>query len=68
VKCAKKWRDARLDLMADAILADIAVKRQTQKWQDGFVEAPLVYLNGKRWEDGVTPGGSAPASLMAGVI
>ena len=57
VKCAQKWRRSNLDQLADQILADIAVKRQTQKWQDGYVEAPLVYLNGKRWEDGVTPAG-----------
>lgn len=56
VKCARKWKDGGLDAEADRILADIAVKRQTQKWQGGFIEAPLVYLNGKRWEDGVTPG------------
>jgi hypothetical protein len=70
VKCAKKWRDSRLDLMADSILADIAVKRQTQKWLDGFVEAPLVYLNGKRWEDGVTPNASATSDsgMFAGAI
>lgn len=54
-KCLTKWKRDSLDLLADTILADIAVKRQTQKWQGGFVEAPLVYLNGKRWEDGVQP-------------
>lgn len=54
VKCAEKWRRCNLDAMADAILADIEVKRGTDKWRDGFVEAPLVYLNGKRWEDGVS--------------
>ena len=70
VKCAKKWKASCLDASADAILADIAVKRQTQKWQDGYVEAPLVYLNGKRWEDGVTPGASQAdkSSLLAGAI
>lgn len=56
VKCAKKWKSDALDAEADRILADIAVKKQTQKWQQGYVEAPLVYLNGKRWEDGVQPG------------
>lgn len=54
-KCLAKWKRGRLDLVADTILADIAVKRKTQKWIDGFVEAPLVYLNGSRWEDGVQP-------------
>lgn len=71
VKCAKKWKSCSLDSVADVILADIAVKRQTQKWQDGYVEAPLVYLNGKRWEDGVTPLSepvSGPAGLLAGAI
>lgn len=61
VKCAKKWKTEKFDAAADLILADISVKRQTQKWIDGYVEAPLVYLNGKRWEDGVTAGGEAAA-------
>lgn len=55
VKCARKWRREGLDRDADAILTDISVKQQTNKWRDGFIEAPLVYLNGRRWEDGVTP-------------
>ncbi len=53
VKCAEKWRRGGLDDMADAILADIVIKQKTEKWRDGFIEAPLVYLNGKRWGDGV---------------
>lgn len=57
-KCLANWKLNRLDLLADTILADIAVKRKTQKWQSDagkFIEAPMVYLNGKRWEDGVEP-------------
>lgn len=57
-KCFAKWKRENLDLLADVILADIAVKRKTQKWTDDggkYIEAPLVYLNGKRWEDGVQP-------------
>lgn len=54
-KCLTKWRRERLDAAADAILADIQTKTQTRKWQDGYIEAPLVYLNGRRWEDGVQP-------------
>jgi hypothetical protein len=65
VKCAKKWKASNLDAVADVILADLSVKRKTQKWADGFIEAPLVYLNGKRWEDGVTPASDTPASLGA---
>jgi hypothetical protein len=54
VKCEEKWKREGLDACADAILADIRAKRGTRKWQeDGgkFIEAPLVYLNGRRWED-----------------
>lgn len=71
VKCAKKWRRDGLDQLADTILADIAVKRQTRKWSDGYEEAPLVYLNGRRWEDGVMPGDapeSSTPSILAGAI
>ena len=42
---------------ADAILADVRAKRDTRKWQEGFIEAPLVYLNNRRWEDGTDSGG-----------
>lgn len=69
VKCAEKWRRGDLDPLADVVLADIELKRQTEKWRSGFIEAPLVYLNGRRWEDGVTPGGAAdePTDWTAGV-
>lgn len=68
VKCARKWRRDDLDRQADVILADIAVKRQTQKWAEGFIEAPLVYLNGKRWEDGVTPAATDEQTAGVGVF
>lgn len=54
-KCLAKWKSEKLDRVADTILADIQVKQQTQKWQQGYIEAPLVYLNGKRWLDEVQP-------------
>ena len=55
VKCADKWRRQGFDEVADAILADVAGRRTGRKWLDDggkFIEAPLTYLNGKRWEDG----------------
>lgn len=64
-KCVEHWRRHSLDRVADAILADIAVKARTDKWRGGYVEAPLVYLNGRRWEDGVEPTGPAPVSAPA---
>lgn len=60
VKCARKWKSSSLDAIADQILADIETKKLTQKWQEAggkYIEAPLVYLNGRRWEDGVEPAG-----------
>lgn len=54
-KCCEHWAKHRLDEKADAILADMRAKRGTSKWsKDGgeFIEAPLTYLRGKRWEDG----------------
>jgi hypothetical protein len=58
-KCLDHWRRNQLDQHADAILADVRTKRGTRKWADGFIEAPLVYLRGKRWLDGVVPEGEA---------
>jgi len=54
-KCAEKWKAQNLDDIAEQIMADVATKKQTQKWQSGFIEAPEVYINNKRWLDGVTP-------------
>lgn len=54
-KCLKHWKSEKLAKHLPAILADIALKRKTQKWADGFIEAPLVYLRGQRWNDGVQP-------------
>lgn len=54
-KCQEKWGDLKLDDIADKVLADVEIKKQSRKWQDEdgkFIEAPLVYLNNKRWEDG----------------
>lgn len=54
-KCRDHWARHGLDAVAEAILADVRAKRGTEKWRDGFVEAPLTYLRGKRWEDGAGP-------------
>lgn len=64
-KCIAHWKLHALDAVADAILADVRTKRGTQKWSDGFIEAPLVYLRGKRWEDGVTPNEGEPGQAVA---
>ena len=53
--CLALWERRGYAAIADAILADVRVKRGTEKWSEGYIEAPLVYLRNKRWEDGVTP-------------
>jgi uncharacterized protein YdaU (DUF1376 family) len=58
-RCLDHWRRHRLDATAAEILADVRVKRGTHKWQEGYIEAPLVYLRGKRWQDGVVPSETA---------
>lgn len=61
-KCLDHWQRNLLDEQADRILADVRVKRGTRKWQEGFIEAPLVYLRGKRWLDEVTPDTGEPGA------
>ena len=51
-KCSAKWAKEKLDSVSAKIMADVEAKKRTQKWREGFVEAPLVYLNNRRWEDG----------------
>jgi hypothetical protein len=50
--CRAKWDAHGLDDVADAILSDVSAKKRTKKWRDGFIEAPEVYINNRRWEDG----------------
>lgn len=53
--CLELWKRRGYAAIAAVILADVRVKRGTEKWADGYIEAPLVYLRNRRWEDGVTP-------------
>lgn len=59
-KCAAKWSKDGLDAMADKIVADVEAKKATAKWRDGYVEAPMVYLNNRRWEDGAAGAATGP--------
>jgi hypothetical protein len=64
-KCHEHWKRNELDQQADAILGDVRTKRGTVKWQEGFIETPLVYLRGKRWLDGVEPDTGIEAGAAA---
>lgn len=50
-KCLAKWIAQALDDVADDILVDVKAKLASRKWRDGFIEAPEVYINNRRWED-----------------
>lgn len=63
-KCLDYWKRNGLDAIADGILADVRTKRATKKWADGFVEAPLVYMRGRRWDDGVVPDADGGAEII----
>lgn len=52
-KCLEKWKTHNLDSKAQVILAHVAALKLTEKWRNGFEPAPMTYLNGKQWEDGI---------------
>lgn len=64
-KCMEHWERHGLDMLAEIILGDVRVKRGTTKWTEGYIEAPLVYLRNRRWEDGVEPDGGDPGAAAA---
>lgn len=52
-KCLAKWKLEKLNDKADAIQRHVTALKRTEKWRNGFEPAPLTYLNGKQWEDGL---------------
>ena len=66
-KCLAKWQSEALDAQSDEILGHIAAMKPTRKWAEGFEPAPLRYLNGEHWLDGVQQVGQAD-ERFAGAI
>lgn len=62
-QCAEKWKKKGLSVKTEEILAHVASMKTTKQWLDGFEPAPLTYINGERWLDGVIE-----TSEIAGVI
>lgn len=55
-KCWDKWRAKRYDDIADQIVDHVELcKKVNEQWKSGFEPAPLTYINGERWNDGVIP-------------
>lgn len=52
-KCEDVWAKRHLDAEADEIVAHVKAMGQTTEWRKEagqYVPAPLVYLNGRRWD------------------
>lgn len=48
--CLRKWSAKKLEPLADRILADVEISKQSKSWREGFEPAPSTYLNQRRWE------------------
>jgi hypothetical protein len=49
-KCWTLWRQKDFDQIAQEIMAHVEALKASGDWQRGYVPAPLVYLNQRRWE------------------
>jgi len=49
--CLDKWKTKRLDDKINKIITFIEQAKKTDRWIQGFIVAPLVFLNQERWED-----------------
>lgn len=52
-KCHKAWQAKKLEAVADQIIAHVTVMKATEQWLTGYEPAPLTYINGQRWQDGL---------------
>lgn len=52
-KCLEVWKKARCESVAAEVLAHVEAMKASPSWRKNageFIPAPLVYLNGRRWE------------------
>lgn len=49
-RCLEVWRKRGFEVDATAVLAHVESAKRSADWLQGFVPAPLVYLNQRRWE------------------
>jgi hypothetical protein len=52
-KAAKAWKSAKIDNIADLIIADVTRRRiDDSQWADPhYIPYPATYINQRRWED-----------------
>lgn len=49
-KCWEVWLKRDFDLLAEQILSHVDSLKSSERWRGGYIPAPLVYLNQRRWE------------------
>lgn len=51
--CAAFWRREKLEPLADEIVGHVTAMTKTEAWREGYEPAPMKYLRGRRWQDGL---------------
>jgi hypothetical protein len=49
-RCLEVWKKKGFENIAVGIIAHVEAAKKSADWLQGFVPAPLVYLNQRRWE------------------
>lgn len=54
-ECQKKWVKLKCEAETDQIIKHIEWMKTTDQWKQGFIPAPLVYINQQRWDGAEVP-------------
>ena len=54
-ECMKKWVKLKCEADTDQIIKHIEWMKTTDQWKQGFIPAPLVYINQMRWDGAEVP-------------
>ena len=69
-KCLDAWKRGKLEASARVILAHVEGWKASEEWQKQngqFIPAPLVYLNGRRWDGAESEAPAAKAAFEGAV-
>lgn len=70
-KCFEAWRKAKCEGVSSSILAHVRFLKTSDRWtKEGgrYIEAPLVYLNNRRWEGAEMVAGQSAGLQLVGAI
>ena len=54
-ECLKKWVKLKCETDVEQIIKHIEWMKTTDQWKQGFIPAPLVYINQQRWDGAEVP-------------